>query len=263
MREVIQSAVAPLSDWRIVTLQLAGNALLLAAATLWLLIPEVHVWQLLFAVVTGLAILFAFAWLHCGTFAHGFTPTRESLYRDFRASLRHVPAFALFAATLILLMNWVGNYAEDHGYQISGYFFTRLPHFLQRIGEVRFYEWVMIKFAVSIWFLLPALFLPFLSAAAYSGFSRRGLAAALRTYARWRYWLMIAIAALIGVWLPYLLANWSPAAHGLRKETLSMALRLVTAYALAALSWVMASAVTAGFLHARLSGENRGGNAAV
>jgi hypothetical protein len=262
MREVIRSAVAALSDWRIVVLQLAGNALLLTAATLWLLIPEAHAWQLLFAAITGFVILVAFAWLHCGTFAHGFTPARETLYQDFRASLRHVPAFALFALVLIVLMNWVGNYSDDHGWQISGYFFTRLPQFMQRIGEDRFHEWVMIKFAVSIWFLLPALFLPFLSAAASCGLRPRGLAAALRMYARWRYWLTIAVAALIGVWLPYLLANWTPA-HGLRKETISMLLRLLTAYVLAVLVWVMTSAVVGGFLRAGLPAENRGGNAAA
>ena len=247
MRALIRSAVALLSDWRLVTLHLAANALLLSAATLWLLIPEAHVRHLLLTALSAFAILFAFAWLHCGTLSHGLTPAHETLGRDFRASIRHIPVFLVFMAVLIVLMTWVSN-LSDQSWQISGYFFTRLPHFLQStIGESRFHQWVQFKFAVLTWFLLPALFLPFLSAASSSGLSRRGLWSALRTYARWKYWLAIAVAALIGVWLPYLLANWTPS-HGLTKETVSMVMRLLTAYILAVLAWLMASAAVGSLL---------------
>ncbi len=192
----------------------------------------------------------------------GLTPVRETLGSDFRASIRHIPACAVFFVVLIVLMNWASNYS-DQSWQISGYFFTRLPHVLQRsVGEVRFHEWVQIKFAVLIWFVLPALFLPFLSAASASGFSRRGLWAALRVYARVKYWLAIAVAALIGVLLPRLLASYIPS-HGLTKETVSMVLRLFTVYALAVLAWLMASAVVGSFLRANLPVENPGGNAAL
>jgi hypothetical protein len=262
MRALLRSAVAPLADWRLVAFHLAGNALLLAAATLWLLIPEAHAWQLLFSALGGLAILFAFAWLHCGTLAHGLAPAQDTLGQDFRASIRHIPGFALFAAVLGGLMNWAGNFA-DRSWQISGYFFTRLPHALQSsIGESRFHEWVDIKFAVLIWFLLPALFLPFLSAASYCGFSLRGMGAALRTYARGKYWLAMAVASLVGVWFPYLLANWTPA-HGLRKETISLVLRLSSAYVLAVVVWLMVSGVVGGLLRAALPVERSGGNPRV
>ena len=262
MRALLRSAVAPLADWRLVALQLAGNALLLAAATLWLLIPEAHAWQLLVSALSGLAILFAFAWLHCGTLAHGLAPAQETLGQDFRASVRRIPAFALFTAVLGALMICASHFAEQ-SWKISGYFFTRLPHSLQTgIGESRFHEWVDIKFAVLIWFLLPAIVLPFLSAASYCGFSRRGLGAALRTYARGKYWLAMAVAALVGVWLPYLLANWTPT-HGLRQEAISMVLRLLTAYVLAVVVWLMVSGLVGGLLRANISVEHSGGNPLV
>jgi hypothetical protein len=261
MRALIRWAVAPLSDWRLLALHLAGNALLLSAATLWLLIPEVHAWQLLFTALIGIAILSAFAWLHCGTLAHGLTPVPENLRRDFRDSIRHIPAFAILVAMLFPSMNWASNFS-NLSWQISGYYFTRLPHFLQSsVGESRFHEWVQFKFAVLTWFLLPALFLPFLSASSSSGFSRRGFRAALRTYARGKYWLAIAIAALIGVWLPYLLASWAPL-HGLREETISMVLRLLTGYVLAVLVWLMSSAAVGSFVRAVLSVEDPGGKTA-
>ena len=265
MRALIRSAVAPLTDWKLVTLQLAGNALLLFAGTLWLLIPEAHTWQLLFTALTGLAILFAFSWLHCGTLAHGLTPAKdakETLHVDFRASIRHIPALAVFFPLLIVLMHCVSNFSEK-SWQISGYFFTRLPHFLQSsVGESRFHDWVEIKFAVLTWFLLPALFLPFLAVASARGFSRQGFMAALRTYAHWTYWVAIAVAALIGVWLPYLLTNWTPS-HGLRKETISLVLRLLTAYVMAVLVWLMTSAVVGRFLSAAFPVEHSGGHPSV
>jgi hypothetical protein len=261
MRALIRSAVAPLSDWRMLALHLVGNALLLAAATFWLRIPEAHAWQLLFTALTGLAILFAFAWLHCGTLAHGLTPGSKTLPGNFRASIRHLPVFVVFVAILILLMNWTIN-LSDQSWQISGYYFTRLPHFLQSsIGESFFHRWVEFKFAATTWFLLPALFLPFLSAVSSLGFSLRGFRAALRMYARWKYWLALAVATLIGVWLPDLLANWTPF-HGLRKETVSMVLRLLTAYVLAVLVWLTTSALVGSLLRAALPVENSGGDTA-
>jgi hypothetical protein len=259
MRALMRSAMIPLADWRLVALHLGGNALLLFAAALWLLIPEAHGWQLLLTLVGGIAILLGFAELHCATLAHGFTPAKDGLGNDFRASVRHIPAFAVLAGLLIALMNGVSHFS-DQSWQISGYFFTRLPHSLQSsIGEYRFHEWVEIKFAVLIWFLLPALFLPFLSAASSCGLGRRGFGAALRTYARWRYWLAMAMAALIGVWLPYLLANWTPS-QGLRKEMISTVLRLLAAYVLAVLAWLMTSAIVGGLLRAALPVEHSGGN---
>jgi hypothetical protein len=258
MRELIRSAMSPLSDWRLLVLHLAGNALLFAAATGWLLIPEAHAWQLLVTALGGLAILLAFAWLHCGTLAHGVNPTRETLHQDFCRSARHLPAFVLFAAVLGALMIWTSNYADESSWKISGYFFTRLPQFLQRsLGEMRFHRWIELKFIALTWFFLPALFLPFLAVAAHSGFRWRGLRCALRAYARWKYWLAMAVASLVGILLPCLLANWTPA-HGLRKEMVSLALRLPAAYVLAILVWVMTSAVVGSILRPNL--DDSGGN---
>jgi hypothetical protein len=263
MRELIRSAIAPLSDWRLLLLHFAGNALLAAAATAWLWIPEARVWQLLATVIIGLAILMAFAALHGGTLAHGVTPTREVLGADFRKSLRHLPAFVFFAVVLGFLMLWTSNYADQSSWQISGYFFTRLPHFLQRaFGEIRFHQWVEIKFTVLTWFLLPAIFLPFLSVSAYSGFEWSGLRSAWRAYAKWKYWLAMVTAAVAGILLPHLLANWTPV-HRLHKEMVSMVLRLLIAYALAITVWLMTSAALGSILRPYLVlsvGENSGGN---
>lgn len=247
MRALIDSAIAMLRNAKLVVLHLAGNIVLLLAATLWLLIPEAHIWQLIATFILGVAILFCALWLHCGTLAFGHNPTRGELCDGFRRSLRRIPLFALVAVVLILLMHWSDTYGEN-SWEISGYFYTKMPHFLQRMwGEQHFHNWVEFKLAAMTWFLIPALLLPFLSLVAGSEFSRRSFRATLCIYARWRYWLACAVASGVGVWLPAHLIHWTPG-HTLTAETVSMVLRLLAAYALATAAWLMISGVVGGYL---------------
>ena len=242
MRDLVKSAFSLLSDARLDALQLAGNALLLAAAALWLLIPEARVSQLVFAAVSALSILFLFAWLHCGTLAHGVTPAHETLGADVRRALRHVPVFLV----LLLVMAWTMSRVaalSDQSWQISGYLFTRLPQALRNsIGTYRLNGWVEGKIVAATWILLPAIFLPWLTAVAAFGLRRRAFGPALRTYACWTYWIGVAAAGFFGVWVPRMLIGWTPG-HGLRKEALSMGLRLLLAYVLAVAAWLLASGI--------------------
>lgn len=260
MRESVRSGLALLSDWRLDLLHLAGNAAIFAGAAFWLLIPEAHAWQLLLAAISGLLIVGVFAWLHCGTLAHGVTPSPEVLTKDFRRGLRHIPSFILLLFLLLLGINYISTLAE-RSWQISGYFFTRLPHFMQsRIGEANFNRVVEWKFAVLTWFLLPALFLPFLSAASAFGARWTGMAAAFRCFARWRYWLYAAIAAVAGIWLPHMLITWTPG-HGLSMESVSLVLRLATAYVIAVATWIAMSAIVGSFLRMTTSADDAGRDA--
>lgn len=261
MRDLIRSAVAPLSDWRLDILHLAGNAVLFAGAAFWLLIPEAHVWQLVFAAISGLCIVFAFVWLHSGTLAHGVTPSPTTLPEDFRRSLRHIPWFTFLLLALLLLMTYISKLAEK-SWQISGYLFTRLPHFVQvATGEEKLNALVEWKFAALIWFVLPAIFLPFLSASSAFGFRRSGMAAAARCYTHWRYWFYVAIATVVGIWLPHALMTWTPG-HRLEGETISLVLRLVASYVIAIVTWIMISAIVGGFLRKTTPVENTGRDAA-
>ncbi len=247
MRDLIRSLLAPFSSWKLIALHLFGNAILFAAASLWLLIPEAHSWQLIATALAATLLLVAIAWLHGGTLAHGLAATHDTLFSDLRLGLRNFLPIALVLILFFLLRGWSVAFA-DRSWQISGYFFTRLPHFLQTLfGETGFHKWIDFKFSALIWFFLPALFLPFLSAAAYSGFSRRALGPALRLYLRWKLWLATALAALIGVWLPTLLINWTPG-HGLRREAISMALRFLAAYLLAIAAWLSLTSVVGALL---------------
>ena len=259
MRAFIRSATALLRDSRLVMLHLAGNILLLAAAAFWLLIPEAHLWQLLLSAAGGIMILFCFLWLHCYTMARGAGRDQGGVRESCRESVRRLPLFAILAALLVALMHWSNGFTEK-SWQISGYFFTRLPHSLQRaFGEWRFHDLIHAKLVTFTWFVLPAVLLPLLAWAASFGLSRRGLGAAVRVYARWRYWAAAIIGALAGIWVPSLLIDWTPATT-LTGESISMVLRLLTAYLLAVSSWLMISSVVGGLLRPVAGVESARGN---
>jgi hypothetical protein len=158
-------------------------------------------------------------------------------------------------------MTYISELAEK-SWEISGYFFTRLPHFLQvTIGEEKLNILVEWKFTVLIWFVLPAIFLPFLSASSAFGLRRSSMAAAFRCYAHWRYWLSAAIAAVVGIWLPHTLMAWAPG-HGLRSESISLTLRLAASYVIVIVTWIMVSAIVGTFLRKTASVQNTGRDAA-
>jgi hypothetical protein len=238
-----------------------ANAVLLAAASFWLLIPDASVLQLIFTGVAGLAIVLAFAWLHCGTLAHEVNPVRENLGRDFRVCLKNIPIFIVLFGVLLLLMRSADGLSQN-AWRISGYFFTRVPAFLQRsIGEYGMYNLVQYKIAFVVWFLLPAIFLPLLSVASSSGWHLREYRSALRVYKRWAYWLVMAILAILGVWLPLQLIRWTPGT-GLKVEFASIISRLAVAYILMLLVWIMATGLVGWFRQGSLQRENAGGQAA-
>jgi len=255
MPALLQTAIAPLRNIRLLVLHLVVNAILLISAALWLLIPEAHVWQLLFSALSAVIVAFCLGWLHCGTLALAAASRGEALWAAMRGCVRRVPGFVLVLAVLLTLMYCSSN-LQDKSWQVSGYIFTRLPHWLQgAIGESRFNQWIEFKFAALTWFLLPALGVPWLFIAAVRGVRFR----ALRLYPRWRYWLAAAVASLLGVWLPSKLLGWSPQS-GLMVESISLVLRMLVVYALALVGWLMLSEVSGSLLRADRV-KNAGGKA--
>ena len=87
MRALMRHSLATLRNPRLIGLHLVLNAILLVAASLWLLIPEAHVWQLILAGVSGLLILLVFLWLHSGTLAYAAEPAPEKFWHAFSIKL--------------------------------------------------------------------------------------------------------------------------------------------------------------------------------
>jgi hypothetical protein len=77
MRNLFLHSIAMLRSKRLVALHLVANAVLLAGASLWLLIPDEHGWQLLASAVSALLMLFLFLWLNSGTLAYSAGKTAQ------------------------------------------------------------------------------------------------------------------------------------------------------------------------------------------
>jgi len=82
MLALLRHSLAMLRNIKLVALHLVVNAVLLVSASFWLLIPEAHIWQLLFAALSALLIAVMFLWLHGGTFMHLLREKKISVFRS-------------------------------------------------------------------------------------------------------------------------------------------------------------------------------------
>jgi hypothetical protein len=239
MRALIDHSLATVRNPRLIALHLVLNAVLLISASFWLLIPEAHIWQLLFAGASALLILFASVWLHSGTLVYAAEPAPEKLRDAFSIKIGRLLWFLMGAFVLFWCMRAVGGW-EDSTWQTAGYLYSKAPAWLRPTAGSSNYDSVLgYVLSILFWYLLPCIFLPLIAARVVGTSSVRGI----RTWSRWQYWLGMAITVLAGVWLTRLLLNWTPG-HTLGQETASLVLRLVVAYAIATAAWL----VTTGLL---------------
>lgn len=239
MRDLLRNLTAMLRSGRLVILHLVGNAVLLTAAALWLLIGEAHIYQLVFAVVAALAIIFGALWLHTSTLEFSAAPQPANFRAAFRPSPLRMLWMLLGCAILFSLM-WYASGWQDHEWQVGGYLYAKAPHFLRPTrGEVVYNQWLHRIFVTIQWYVLPALLLPLLAARVIGARVRTGF----KVLIRWKYWLVLALLVALGVWLPQVVMEWTPGKK-LSAESASLAVRLAVAYAIAVAAWLC----TAGLL---------------
>ena len=239
MTELVRHSLAMLRNPRLIAVHLAGNAALAAATAFWLLIPEAHIWQLLFAGISALAIVFIFLWIHAGTLAYGAEPAREKFADAFRPQISRLVWMAVGVFILFLCMRTVDGW-KDSTWQISGYVYSKAPSFLRPTsGPTSYANYLAYAFLILQWYVLPCIFLPVIAARVIGA----GALAGLRTLARWQYWVATAVTALVGICLTRVIVDWVPGMT-LGEQTLSLVLRLGIAYVLATAGWL----ITAGAL---------------
>jgi hypothetical protein len=95
------------------------------------------------------------------------------------------------------------------------------------------------------WVAVPGLFLPLILRAAdhgFRGFGRTGWKTWKTTIASLHYWLILAVAAFLGVYGSNTLLGWRPSSESptFAGETANLVLRMSLAYGLALLSWMVA-----------------------
>jgi hypothetical protein len=224
MRALLGHPIAMLTNWRLVALHVVMNAALLVSASFWLLIPEEHVWQLIFAALTALLIVVAFLWLHSGTLAYGADPDPAQFRAAF--SIRPMRMIWLLIGCFILFwcMRTVNGW-NDLRWAAGGYFYSKAPSWLRPTsGEGGYVTAVGYIFSILFWYVIPSVILALTAARVTGGTAMRGL----RTLGRWQYWLCMALTTVLGVGV----------------AAASLVIRLIGAYVIATAAWL----ATAGLL---------------
>ena len=211
---------------RLLILQLAGNAVLLWLAYVWLGVGESSIPRLLWSAILALAILAAFCWLHGDTLAW---------FRGGRIGQR-VVVFLLAAIAVIVLYGLLSRFADttaQWGFQLASYLTLKFrkpvkPATIQRIFSV---GWWLVR-----WVLLPLVLLPIASGMATRGRPEWGW--------KGRGWLLVPFLLLAGLWLPFVLLGWVPRVGGFWLQMVSFAIRFGLAYLLFVGAAVALAAVT-------------------
>jgi len=129
MLALLRHALAMLRNVKLVALHLVVNAVILVSASFWLLIPEAHIWQLLFAVLCLLLIGGVSLWLHSATLAYAVNPVKENFRVSFTIKFWRMFWLLLGAFVLLWCMNVVSGWMETQ-WQIAGYVYSKAPTWL-------------------------------------------------------------------------------------------------------------------------------------
>lgn len=255
------------SGW-IWLIQFLGNIALFILFTLWLWIPEAHIWQIAASVICAAALLCGTLVLHGGTLNYFFDRAvgpHACLGTAFGRAFRHLLPFAIWLAIACLL--WMQlNRLDTFSEQVPTYLRSEFPAWLRRHITLNALETAyavaefILQWIVALGLLLP----PALQTAdlGFRGFGKKGLAAWGRTIARLDYWFVLTVAAVIGVWASNWDLSWRPTgAYATENmETASLVLRVVFAYLLVLASWLTTCSVL-GLCAAR--GDNPSGKPAA
>lgn len=233
------------SGW-IWLIQFLGNIALFVLFVLWLWIPEAHFWQVAASVLCAVGLLCGALVLHGGTldyFRDRAADGQACLGAAFGRAFRHVAAFAIWLFIAYVL--WIQfSHLDAFSEQIPTFLRSEFPVWLRRLITLNALEnayaagQFVLQWIVAVGLLLP----PALQTAnlGFRGFGRKGFAAWGRTIARLDYWIVVAIAAVFGVWAANWDLSWRPTGPNAtpNMETVSLVLRLLLAYLLMIASWL-------------------------
>jgi len=236
---------------KLVALHLVVNAVILMSASFWLLIPEAHIWQLLFAALSALFIVVVFLWLHSGTLLYGVNPVKENFRTSFEIKVARMFWLLLGVFLLFWGMNVISGWMDPQ-WQIAGYLYSKAPTWLRpTAGSDGYATALNYGLAVLYWYVLPAVLLPIIEARIVGAGFLRGL----RVLRHWQYWLGIAVTTLLGVWVTKLMIGWMPG-KTLKQQTVSMVTRMALAYLIATAAWLLTSGVLGYFLAAENTADS-------
>lgn len=227
-------------------LQFLGNVAIFLVFVFWLHIDVATRWQVFLNGLVGLIVIVAALLLHGGTLNYYSDLSQNkdkgaALFPAFKNALKHLPAFAIWVAILYFLLHFVAR-LDDYQYEFPGYLRSEFPAWLRRIFSENALDNIYTGFVACLrWIVVPGLLLPLASLCARSGFS------GFLKFSLWRrpvqnlaYWIVLVVAALIGVYCTGRLMGWTlnPDRAAVTKEGIWLGFRLFIAYLLALLSWL-------------------------
>jgi|SRR5579883_98546 hypothetical protein len=221
-------------------LQWIGNLLLILPCFAWLQIPDSHVWQFAFSIVSAIVLIVAFLWLYSHTF--------RSLYKAGTAAPVWQRWLVLIIVILVgyLLLQGLGV-LRSHESLYAGYWNSKLSAGMRTFFTFpRLVSWQDHFYDFLQW-LFAALLLPMAFVGAGLGLHNERWKETGRVYRRIGYWVFALAAAFVGTWLTALLVGWKPTGKP-AAEIVSVLLRVGMAYTLDIILWVLVLGVVAGYL---------------
>jgi uncharacterized membrane protein YidH (DUF202 family) len=224
--------------------QFLGNVLIFLLYAGWLRLPEAHWWDLLLNVLVIVLVVAAALTLHGGTlnyFQSAHVDRSAALTPEFKKALKHVLALAVWAAVFFFLWSQLDNLG-DYQYSFPGYLRSELPSWLRKhTTDTGFTSTYMFIVGLLQGVVLPGLLLPLASLAARQGF--RGFLQVRecgRTLRKVSYWVVVALAVIVGVAAIGLLLNWkmNPRTATLGGEEVSLFFRLLASYLIGLFAWL-------------------------
>jgi len=236
---------------RLWLLQFFANPILLALLVAWLLIPVASNFHLIVNFVFAVVLIVAVLWLHGGTLSYFVDRQRREgapLWPAFRRALSHLIPFAICVGIFCLLWLLVGK-LDEYQSTFPAYFRSTLPVSLRRRVTLPALDTLFSAFLFVVrWIVTPGLLLPLFAQTAdcgFRGFGSQGFSAWKKIIFSGAYWLVLLLAALLGVLATQKLMAWTPdfKTSTFHSEAISFAARLFFAYLFGLFSWILACSV--------------------
>ena len=240
------SVTAVLQNKRVWLVHIVANALLFVAFFYWLQVKEETGTLFAVSVVGGLLVLFCALLLHGGTFAYFREGSGSSFLSAVRRVLPRLPWLLLWTIVFGAVL-WLIAQLWTYDAQAGGWARHVLPEFLRKRVSPR----TMISASTDmVWllffFVAPIVFLPMGSCTASFGLRGMFSSGAWRPVREWRFWIVYTVCFVVGAYVPYKLANMTPAkASALSAQTWSMVIRLGIGYLLIVTVWLVLCAAIA------------------
>jgi len=226
-------------------LNLVANAIVLAAAYFWLLIPDARGWQVASSALLAVIMVVLVLWLRAGTLAYfRIAEFRKdgTVWRAYRHALRHVPALAVWVL-VFLAFAWLLWSLDPYVPQFAVWLRQKLGAGPSPRNIVANANWLLL---LLVGIVMPGLWLPIATTVAAVGFQPDHIIRSRRVWKRPLYWLWFCPLLGLGIYTPYKLVWWIPDLQTIHQQAWSMSLRFLLGYvigvtAFVAVVWMTAS----------------------